>query len=402
VLLVAGAVLLAVPALEASAQEVEPTAPPPPEAPPAVVELAEPDFTLVADEVTYDSERDIYEATGNVRITQAGGSVLTTDWIVFNGTTRTGVATGDVRVVDEQNTVRAEFVAVDLESTVSVAVRGSLDNPQPGFAVRGEVIERTGVDTFRIEQGSFTTCRCPPETERHPWEIDVKDADLELGGYAVGRDLWFKMFDVPVLYVPWLIFPVKTERQSGFLMPTFAQSSRNGTELSLPFFWAVGESLNLTLEPQWISRRGWKPTATYEYVLGETGYGNGGGSFLGEDRKVKNDPDSHFSDDRWAYWLRHDQPFAPGVRFGLDIARSATTSTRSTSAISAATSRTSASSRARAGSRCARGLYGACRVDDDDIRTPTTSIATATSCSACPTCARSLPRSVFDCRSGPA
>jgi len=319
VLLAAGAVLLAAAPLEAGAQDVEPTAPPPPAEPAEVVELAQPTFTLVADEVTYDSERDIYEATGNVRITQAGGGVLTTDWIVFSGTTRTGVATGDVRVVDEQNTVRAEFVAVDLDSTVSVAVRGSLDNPQPGFAVRGEVIERTGVDTFHIEQGSFTTCRCPPEAERRPWEIDVAEADLELGGYAVGRDLWFKMFDIPVLYLPWLVFPVKTERQTGFLIPGFAQSSRNGTELSLPFFWAIGESVNLTLEPQWISRRGWKPTALFEFVAGENGYGDGGVSILPSDRKVEADPDAFFSDNRWAYWLRHEQPLAPGVRLGLDV-----------------------------------------------------------------------------------
>jgi lipopolysaccharide assembly outer membrane protein LptD (OstA) len=200
-------------------------------------------------------------------------------------------------------------------------VHGSLDNPQPGFAVRGDIIERTGVDTFHIEQGSFTTCRCPPESERRPWEIDVKDADLELGGYAVGRDLWFKMFGVPVVYLPWLVFPVKTERQTGFLMPTFAQSSRNGTELSLPFFWAASESVNLTLTPQWISERGWKPTTTYEYVMGETGYGSGGGSMLPNDDKVKNDQNAYFSDNRWAYWLRHEQPLAKGVRLGFDVAQ---------------------------------------------------------------------------------
>ena len=319
VLLVAGAVLLAAATLEARAQDVEPTVPPPPAETVAVVELAQPEFSLVADEVTYDSERDIYEATGHVRITQAAGRVLTTDWIVFSGTTRTGVATGDVRVVDEQNTVRAEFVVVDLNSTVSVAVRGSLDNPQPGFAVRGDVIERTGIDTFHIERGSFTTCRCPPEAGRRPWEIEVEDANLELGGYAVGRSLWFKVFDVPILYVPWLVFPVKTDRQTGFLMPSFAQSSRNGAELALPFFWAISEGVNLTLEPQWISRRGWKPTATTEYVFGESGYGKGGGSILPNDRKVETDPTAFFSANRWAFWLRHEQSLAPGVKLGLDV-----------------------------------------------------------------------------------
>ncbi len=319
VLVVACAVLLTATLREARAQEVAPTAPPPPEVAALAGESMSPEFSLVADEVTYDSERDIYEATGNVRITQSGGRVLTTDWIIFSGATRTGVATGDVRIVDDQNTVLAEFVAVDLDSTVAIAVRGSLDNPQPGFAVRGETIKRTGVDTFEIEKGSFTSCRCPPGSSRRPWEIEVEDANLELGGYAVGRHLWFKVLDVPILYVPWLVFPVKTERQTGFLMPSFAQSSRNGTELGLPFFWAVSESVNLTLEPQWMSRRGWKPTSTFEYLFGDTGQGRGGVSLLPDDRKVESDPDLYFSENRWAWWLRHDQPLADGVRFGLDV-----------------------------------------------------------------------------------
>jgi lipopolysaccharide assembly outer membrane protein LptD (OstA) len=318
-LLVAGAVLLAAAPFEVRAQEAKPTPPPPPAESVPTTPLPPPEFTLVADEVTYDGSRDIYEATGNVRITQADGRVLTTDWLVFNATTRTGIATGDVRVVDAQNTVRAEFVAVDLNSTVSVAVRGSMENPLPGFAVKGEVIQRTGVDTFKIENGTFTTCRCPPEEGRRPWEIEAKQADVEIGGYAVGHDLWFKTLGVPVLYLPWLVFPVKTDRQTGFLMPTFASSSRNGTELGLPFFWALSEGVNATLEPQWISQRGWKPKVTSEYVFGETAYGDGGASILPDDRKVKNSNDSFFSDNRWGYWLRHQQPLAPGIQFGADV-----------------------------------------------------------------------------------
>jgi hypothetical protein len=78
-LLLAGAVLLVAAPPPSSAQEAEPTQPPPPTELAPVVEPTQPEFTLVADEVTYDGERDIYEATGNVRITQADGRVLTTD-----------------------------------------------------------------------------------------------------------------------------------------------------------------------------------------------------------------------------------------------------------------------------------------------------------------------------------
>src|SRR5262245_35049809 len=315
-LLAASAVWLAAGAHAVRAQDAEPTKPPPPaEAAPA------PEFTLTAKTVNYDSERDLYEATGDVKIVQADGRVLTADWVLFNGTTRTGVASGDVVVSGAQNTVRAQFVAVDLRSTVSVALQGSMDNPVPGFLVHGEVIERTGVDTFEIERGNFTTCRCPPDTERRPWEIQAKEANVEVGGYAVAKDLWFKVLGAPVVYTPWLVFPVKTERQSGFILPGIGQSSRNGTEIELPFFWAVTDNLNLLLRPEWFGRHGFASEVHTEYVNGETGEGHGGSFVLPNDRKVKDSTTDFFSPNRWAYWLRHQQEMNfTGGEFGVDVA----------------------------------------------------------------------------------
>ena len=315
-LLAASAVWLAAGAHPVRAQDVEPTKPPPPTeaAPPP------PDFTLTAKVVNYDSERDLYEATGDVKIVQSDGRVLTADWVLFNGTTRTGVASGDVVVTGAQNTVRAQFVAVDLRSTVSVALQGTMDNPVPGFLVRGEVIERTGVDTFEVERGNFTTCRCPPDTERRPWEIQAKEANVEVGGYAVGKDLWFKVLGVPVVYAPWLVFPVKTDRQTGFMLPGIGQSSRNGTEIELPFFWAVSDNVNLLLRPEWFGRHGFGSEVHTEYVNGETGEGTGGSFILPNDKKVKNSTTDFFSDNRWAYWLRHQQQLFSGGSVGIDAA----------------------------------------------------------------------------------
>jgi len=315
-LLAASALVLAA---AAHAEEPEPTKPPPPAELSPEAKLPEPEFVLTADVVNYDQERDLYEASGNVKITQADGRVLTADWLVFNGTTRTGVAAGNVVIIDAQNTVRAQFVVVDLSSTVSVAMNGSMDNPDPGFAVRGEVIERTGVDTYRIERGNFSSCRCAPGTARRPWEFEAKDASVEVGGYGVAHDVWFKAFDVPLLYTPWISYPLKTERQTGFLTPSFNQSSRNGTEIELPFFWAVREDTNLMLTPEWVSRRGFMTSAVTDYFAGENAKGRGGGAILPSDREVSNSTTELFSDNRWAYWLRHQQSLAPGVEVGVDV-----------------------------------------------------------------------------------
>ncbi|HXX47324.1 MAG TPA: LPS assembly protein LptD [Myxococcota bacterium] len=298
------------------AQEPEPTKPPPPTetAPPQPV----PDFILTADVVDFDRDRDLYEATGNVKIVQADGRVMTSDWALFNGTTRTGVASGNVVVVDAQNTVRAQFMAIDMNSTVSVGMNGTLDNPQPGVSVRGEVIERTGVDTYHIENANFSSCHCSPDKERRPWEVQAKAAEVEVPGYAVGHDLWFKVFGIPVIYVPWLTFPVKEAKQTGFLLPSYKHSHLNGSEIDLPFYWAIADNVNAMITPNWVSRRGFATTGTIEYAT-ETSTGRAGGSLLPNDRQVENDSQEFFSPNRWAYWWKHQQMIAPGWSAGVDM-----------------------------------------------------------------------------------
>ena len=66
-------------------------------------------FTLHADEVSYEPDRETYEAIGNVRVELEGGGRLSADWLVFNATTRVGVASGNVRIRDGEDTLVAEF-----------------------------------------------------------------------------------------------------------------------------------------------------------------------------------------------------------------------------------------------------------------------------------------------------
>jgi lipopolysaccharide assembly outer membrane protein LptD (OstA) len=283
-------------------------------------ELVGPTFTLNADEVSYDRERDLYEAAGNVRVVQEGGRTLTADWLAFNRTTQVGIATGHVRIVDRQDVVVADFAAVDLRSLVALAQNASLDTPGPGFQVRGERVQRKGVNTYSIENATFTTCRCEPGSGRTPWQIETGSADVQVGGYAVARDLWFRAFGVPVLYVPWLIYPVKTERQTGFLLPSVGSSSRGGTEIQTPFFVELGPSAGAVIRPTYFSDRGLKGSAELEYVFGEQGQGVLGAAGLRGDAAVRgDDPDTPFSDDRWAYWFRHLQPLGEGGRLGFDV-----------------------------------------------------------------------------------
>ncbi len=280
-------------------------------------------YVLTADEVTFDDTRGLYEAVGNVRIVQSDGQTLSADWVTYGAESGVGVATGNVRIVDGPQVVEAGFAALNLNSGISVAGQATLDSSEPGFIVEGDSIQRTGVNRYRVEYGRFTACRCPPKAgddERLPWEVEVREADVEIGGYGVAKHLWFKTLGFPVAYLPWVIFPAKTERQTGFLLPSYGTSSRSGLEFELPFFWAAAPNLGLIAREKLMGRRGLKHSLTYEYLFGEGGWSEGGLAVLPSDNKVdRDDPETRYSNDRWALWLRHEQSLGPGIRIGLDV-----------------------------------------------------------------------------------
>jgi lipopolysaccharide assembly outer membrane protein LptD (OstA) len=279
-------------------------------------------FTLSADSVSYEEERDVYEASGNVHLEHPRGASLTADWVTFSARTRIGVATGNVRIQDGSDVMTARFAEVDLNTLDAYATDATLDTAERGFVAHGSELRKTGTDTYEIADGHFTACRCPPGSRRLPWEIRVGEADLEVEGYATARDVSVCAFGVPIAYAPWLLFPVKTKRQTGFLIPRFSNSNRSGASIETPFFWAASEELNVLLRPNWQSKRGLKSGVETEYVFGERGYSEGGFAVLpGDDEVDEDDTDTRYSDDRWAFWLRHEQPLASGIRFGADVQR---------------------------------------------------------------------------------
>jgi lipopolysaccharide assembly outer membrane protein LptD (OstA) len=277
-------------------------------------------YAITADEMRYDDNRQLYEASGNVRVEQAG-RVLTADWLLVGTESRVGVASGNVVIRGDGDVVHADFAWVDLETLEIVANRATVDSAQPGLFISGSEIARNGPETYTIENGLFTSCRCPDKDGKRPWTITTGDAKVTVGGYAVARDVVFRAFDVPLLYSPIAVFPVKRERQTGFLIPSLGLGSRGGSELRVPFFWAARDNLNITLTPISIQERGLKLDGEIEYVFGEEGTGSGGFAFIHDQDIDTQDVAERFSDNRFAFWLKHDSPLGDNGRLGLDLKR---------------------------------------------------------------------------------
>lgn len=273
---------------------------------PATARAEDPPFQVDADEVEYQADRELYVARGHVVIQQRGRT-LRADRVYFSQKTRQGVASGNVVVEDGDDVLRAPFLQFNLDDTRGLVLDGELDSPGNGYRMAGREVRKTGDQTYEFKDAHFTTCRCPEKESREPWAIEAKEASLDLDGYGRARNSTLQILGIPVLWLPYAIYPLKRERQTGFLFPQFGTSSRSGGDIMLPFFWAARDNINVTLEPQYQVKRGFKPGALVEYVYGETAAGELYGTYIHDQEIDPNGPSTPFGRDRWGARWQHRQ-----------------------------------------------------------------------------------------------
>jgi LPS-assembly protein len=173
------------------------------------------------------------------------------------------------------------------------------------FYLTGEEIEKTGESSYLVHKGEFTTCGW----NRPAWTFASKKVNVTMGEYATAHWSTFRILGQKVLYLPWGIFPVKTERQSGLLMPEFQLSSRDGTIFRSAYFWAIDKDKDATLYLDWIQDRGIKPGVEYRYRPSETTTGTWYFSDI-DDRK--------YGHNRYQIRGEHEQQFFGDMDFKLD------------------------------------------------------------------------------------
>ena len=270
---------------------------------------------IYADRMAYIEDGEIYVAEGNVRIEQEARS-LSADWIAVSLVTRQGLARGNVRLIDGDQSATAQVMSFDFDTLTGKMIDGEVETGQFGFKVYGRELYRETERQYRVRGGGFTSCDCPDEDDRVPWRIEVGRADIEVGGYGQARNSTLEVLGVPVAWIPWLMFPVKTERETGFLAPELAFGGLAGFELGVPFFWAPRHDVGLVLTPIYDKNRGFRAAGQVDYVLGERSGGLIAGTYV-RDRTAS--PQTAYSADRWALLIEHDQYFPDRWRGRVNV-----------------------------------------------------------------------------------
>lgn len=204
-----------------------------------------------AERMSYDRDANLYEAEGQVEIWQ-GGQKLTADRVQFQGKSYLAEATGNVILVQAGDVLRAERMLIDLDTSMGIVFEGTLFLKQQNFYIQGKEIERVGENIYRVKGGSFTTC----DGSWPAWRFTGEEALVTIEEYASVYGATFQVKSVPLFYTPYLVFPVKTQRQSGFLIPQVTYSNTAGEVANVAYYWAIAKNMDATFYLDTATKKG--------------------------------------------------------------------------------------------------------------------------------------------------
>ena len=204
-------------------------------------------YNIEASSLKYDTETQTLFADGEVSLTY-GSTVAEASKGKLNSEKNEVTLEGDIRIEDVEFDLTADYAELNLKQDTGNMSGISMQLEQGNYHVDAAKGKRVSKNVFEFEDVSLSTCSCPDDQECKPWELNASSARIENEGYGKAWDATLSFQGVPFLYSPYFVFPVKRERQSGFLPAVFGTAGPRGFKLNTPFFWAIDDSTDATVE----------------------------------------------------------------------------------------------------------------------------------------------------------
>ena len=212
----------------------------------------EPPIRFSADEMSIDRERGIVTASGNVAVGY-GERTLVADKIIYDQKENLVIASGRVMLQEPGG----EKVFGDYMQATGDLKDAVIRNIGIILADRSRIVgtgaRRTAGIVTDIRNAVYSPCNlCDDDPDSPPlWQLKavkvVHDKNAKTVEY---RDAWLEVVGVPVAYTPYFRHPDPTvKRQSGFLVPSFGNSSDLGATFQVPYFWNISPHEDMTITP---------------------------------------------------------------------------------------------------------------------------------------------------------
>ena len=165
--------------------------------------------------------------------------------LFYNEETEQIRAEGSVVLMRGNEVLRGSRLELD-PRTETASVFDVEGNLGADYFFTGAAVHKLSDERFTILDAQFTACEA--DGGKAPdWSFRARKVHVNAGGYAKTRGVSFRVKKAPVIYLPYMLWPVTSSRVSGFLTPKPGFSTRRGPSLGIGYYWAINRSYDATL-----------------------------------------------------------------------------------------------------------------------------------------------------------
>ncbi|MFC1849763.1 LPS-assembly protein LptD [candidate division CSSED10-310 bacterium] len=237
---------------------------------------------ISAQKQEYRGKDHVFIYSGDVQIIQAFLSIRA-NYVELNTWTNVCVMEGDIEIHFDKDIITAQQGEINL-NTREMHLEKCRGLVEPSLFFECEVLERLYLNP-KTEQGRyyFVNAYFTPCNQLIPqWSMKSREVYAQAEKYMHLFGSTFLIHDLPLFWFPYWFYPIKTDRATGFLVPSFGFSSRDGFRIKNEFFWVLADNADVTLTHDYRGDYRNEGKVEFEYVLSENSFGSFAGRYIYE------------------------------------------------------------------------------------------------------------------------
>ena len=262
----------------------------------------EADLEVYADDTEVTESELVFQ--GNVSLKQ-GYRQVTADRVTADRARETASATGNVVFREPGILIRGSRIDYDSQSEEAVVSNAHYVIHERRMIGAADQLKRAGNGEIAIEDGRMTYC-APDDPD---WVLHANNIEIDPdSGDAQAWGAKLEVANIPVLYLPWIRFPVDSRRKTGLLFPDIGSDTRGGIDITAPVYFNLAPNYDLLYRPRYIQERGFLHQGKFRWLSDNMGYWELDGGWIGDDSKFE---DEFPGDDgsRWLVGTKHNGRF---------------------------------------------------------------------------------------------
>ncbi|MBN0979224.1 LPS-assembly protein LptD [Pseudomonas hygromyciniae] len=247
----------------------------------------------------YEQETQVATLAGDVVMRQGSMQVEAQEASLYQAENR-GELNGNVRMRDNGALIVGDHAQVQLDTGAA-----QIDNAEYVMhksRIRGNALyaKRAENAIIRLKDGTYTTC----EPDSNAWQLRGNNITLNPAtGFGTATNATLRVKNIPILYTPYIYFPIDDRRQSGFLPPSFSSGGESGFTLVTPYYFNLAPNYDATLYPRYMTKRGLLMEGEFRYLT-KSSEGQVGGAYLNDDNNERS-KQTDFEKTRWMLNWQH-------------------------------------------------------------------------------------------------